>query len=151
MLQRIPNKQNILWRPYGLSKGEGLRKAATLSSCWRGFVNYFSIAGYLKVKKGQITFNSEGNDNKKSKYFSRKAHVPSKWSGVTIGRGYDMKYKSQKQIITDLTNAGVSRSVATEFAKGAGLHGTKAREFLKVTSLMRNFIPNRTSIYYHIK
>eukprot|EP00794_Sanderia_malayensis_P007222 gene7222-8030_t len=90
---------------------------------------------YLKVSKGQITFDSEGNNKKTSKYFSRKPHVPSRWSGVTLGRGYDMKHKSQKQVIKDLTKAGVSKTLATKFSKGAGLSGKKATDFLKKNHL----------------
>jgi hypothetical protein len=44
-----------------------------------------------KVAKGQATYNSEGNEG--GKYHSRKAHHPTAASGVTIGRGYDLKEK----------------------------------------------------------
>ena len=91
-----------------------------------------AIGSYLKVRKGQVTFDSEGNDNKKSKYYSRKPHVPGRWSGVTIGRGYDLGQKSKKQIIKDLTGAGVSKELATKLAEGAKLKGQQARNFLKV-------------------
>ncbi|TOD66167.1 hypothetical protein CGJ60_05560 [Vibrio parahaemolyticus] len=51
---------------------------------------------WLTVPKGQFTFDSEGDDNPSSPYFSRQAHVPNNSgvvvgrSGVTIGRGLDM-------------------------------------------------------------
>ena len=35
--------------------------------------------------------DSEDNDKPRSIYFSRKPHVPSSASGVTHGRGYDLK------------------------------------------------------------
>ena len=93
------------------------------------------VSGYLKVTKGQVTFDSEGDNNKKSHFYSKKPHVPGKWSGVTIGRGYDMGQKSKAQIISDLTKAGISRERATKLAAGAGLKGQSARNFLKVIYL----------------
>eukprot|EP00112_Aurelia_sp_Birch-Aquarium-sp1_P016453 Seg3730.2 transcript_id=Seg3730.2/GoldUCD/mRNA.D3Y31 product="hypothetical protein" protein_id=Seg3730.2/GoldUCD/D3Y31 len=86
---------------------------------------------YLKVTKGQVTFNSEGNNNKKSHFYSKKPHVPGRWSGVTIGRGYDMGQKSKAQVIRDLTKAGMSQGRAKQLAAGAGLKGQSARNFLK--------------------
>ena len=100
------------------------------------------LANYLKVSKGQVTFNSEGNDNKKSRYYSRKPHVPTSGSGVTIGRGYDMKGKTKRQIITDLTKAGLSKELAKKFANGAGLSGQSARNFLKVSLNHRKYFIN---------
>ncbi len=51
---------------------------------------------WLTVPKGQLTFDSEGNDIDNSPFFTRKAHVPNNRghvignSGVTIGRGLDL-------------------------------------------------------------
>ncbi|WP_256896220.1 pesticin C-terminus-like muramidase [Vibrio alginolyticus] len=51
---------------------------------------------WLKVPKGQLTFDAEGNDVDGSIFFTRKAHVPNDHgavignSGVTIGRGLDV-------------------------------------------------------------
>ena len=95
------------------------------------------LASYLKVKKGQITFNSEGNNNKKSRYYSRKPHVPGGKSGITIGRGYDMGGKSKKTVFADLIKAGLSKALATILSNGAELVGQFARNFLKV-SLVRS-------------
>lgn len=43
-----------------------------------------------------MTFDQEGLENPGKKYHSRVPHVPSSSSGVTIGRGYDMKYKTNE-------------------------------------------------------
>ena len=43
-----------------------------------------------------------------------------------------MGQKSKKQIIKDLTKAGVSKEMAKKLAEGASLKGKKAKEFLKV-------------------
>ena len=47
-----------------------------------------------------------------------------------------MGQKSKKQIIKDLTNAGVSKEMAKKLAEGASLKGKKAKEFLKVFSFI---------------
>ena len=88
------------------------------------------------MSKGQLTFNSEGNDKKGSKYFSRKPHVPGRWSGVTLGRGYDIGQKLQKQVVKDLVKAGISKTQAEKIAKGAGLKGQKAKNFVKVSKVI---------------
>lgn len=51
---------------------------------------------WLKVPKGQLTFDAEGNDVDTSMYFSRCPHVPNNKgvvigaSGITYGRGLDL-------------------------------------------------------------
>eukprot|EP00112_Aurelia_sp_Birch-Aquarium-sp1_P004175 Seg1473.4 transcript_id=Seg1473.4/GoldUCD/mRNA.D3Y31 product="hypothetical protein" protein_id=Seg1473.4/GoldUCD/D3Y31 len=96
----------------------------------------------LKVCKGQVTFDSEGNDNKKSKYYSRKPHWPGGRSGLTIGRGYDMGKRTKKEIIDDLTKAGVAKETAKKLAESAGLTGKKAKKFLQ--NLKKNSTGNET-------
>lgn len=59
---------------------------------------------WLNVAKGQLTFNSEGNDIENSIYFSRHPHVPNNRgvvigiSGVTFGRGLDLGQQSRSYI-----------------------------------------------------
>ena len=83
----------------------------------------------LKVKKGQMTFNVEGSDNPKSRYFSRRPHWPGGASGVTIGRGYDMKFRTEQSVYLDLTGAGVPKGDAEKLKKGAKLTKTAAKNF----------------------
>jgi hypothetical protein len=86
------------------------------------------------VPFGQLTFDAEGMETP-GPYFSRKAHVPGPWSGVTIGRGYDMGQHSAAAIIADLTAAGVPRELAERFAPAAGLKGNAARRFIRSAGL----------------
>ena len=79
-----------------------------------------------------MTFDSEGNDNKNSIYFSRKAHVPSDKSGITIGRGYDLKKRKSADVYKDLVRAGVNKELARKLSKGAKLKGNAAKTYLKV-------------------
>lgn len=77
---------------------------------------------------GLITWEVEGNEG--GPYHSRKLHVPSATSGLTLGRGYDMKNRSAAKIQQDLTTAGVPAADAAKIAKSAGLAGDAARKFI---------------------
>ncbi|MDV3351300.1 hypothetical protein QGP82_21530 [Leptothoe sp. LEGE 181152] len=83
---------------------------------------------HFKVSKGQLTFDVEGNEG--GRYHSRTPHVPSDASGVTIGRGYDMKKRSSSEIIGHLTKAGLGSEEARAYSGAAGLSGQKARNFI---------------------
>lgn len=52
-------------------------------------------------------------------------------AGFTIGRGYDMKYRSPKKIISDLTHAGVPLEKAQHIATEAEISHCKAANFVK--------------------
>ena len=105
-----------------------------------------SSANQFTVPNGQLTFDSEGlecpNLSDKCKlYHSRIPHVPSEQSGVTIGRGYDLKRKEPDKIKKDLIAAGLSNQIAEAYSR-AGCKllssgkcepqytGKKAREFI---------------------
>lgn len=83
---------------------------------------------YFEVSEGQLTFDEEGKEG--TAYHSRHLHHPTGASGVTLGRGYDMKEKSESLITQDLFAAGLELSVAQSFAAGAGLTGQGADDFV---------------------
>jgi len=90
-----------------------------------------TVSTIFKVKKGQITFDAEGNDIEMSQYFSRVIHWPGNaLSGVTIGRGYDMGSRSKVAVNQDMTKAGIPAAKAKTLSEGAGLKGSKAKEFV---------------------
>lgn len=93
--------------------------------------NVLAVANPLFVPVGQFTFNAEGNDDPHSAYFSRQIHWPGGASGVTIGRGYDLKGRSAATVLQDLTEAGIPLVQAEEIANGAGLSGHPARNFVQ--------------------
>ena len=76
------------------------------------------------VPRGQITFDVEGNEG--GRWHSRTPHVPSDDSGLTIGRGYDMKFRTREQIIKQMIDAGFPKETAELYAGGAKLHGESA-------------------------
>lgn len=81
------------------------------------------------VERGQFTYDSEGNDS--GPWNSRVLHWPAGASGVTIGRGYDLKHRTPAQVTRDLIDVGVSREQAERIASGAGLTSNRAREFVR--------------------
>ena len=87
----------------------------------------------LKPTKGNLTYDMEGNEG--GKYHSRVFHVPSNSSGLTIGRGYDMKMRTEESIEDDLLNAGLDDYDAEVISQAAGLKGKKARDFIKNNNL----------------
>jgi GH24 family phage-related lysozyme (muramidase) len=65
---------------------------------------------------------------------SNKPHWPGGSSGVTLGPGYDLGHRTAAQIVSDLTNVGVSSSAAEVLSKAAGLTGTAAQTFAQANS-----------------
>ncbi len=91
------------------------------------------------VSGTSLTYNNEGSDDPKSPYYCRRPYVPGadNASGVTLGKGYDMKEKSVEKIKTDLTSAGLTSEQAELLSKASKLHGHAAREFVKKTDVQK--------------
>lgn len=97
-------------------------------------INIEEVQKYLKVERGQMTFDAEGKEEY-GIWHSRKAHVPPGYSGVTIGRGYDVSQKTAEQIREDFNVAGISAELAEAFVKFIGLRGDFAREAVQRVEL----------------
>ena len=82
----------------------------------------------MTITKGLLTYEAEGMEG--GNFHSRKLHVPSQSSGLTIGRGYDMKEKTSYKIEIDLSIAGVENEKAEVLANAAKLSGSLARQFI---------------------
>lgn len=83
--------------------------------------------------RGGITFDSEGHED--GRYHSRVLHVPTASSGLTLGRGYDMKLRSKSQVRDDLLLAGVDSVHAALISQAAGMAGPRAEEFIEENNL----------------
>lgn len=83
--------------------------------------------------QGRLTFESEGQEG--GPFHSRRLHVPSSSSGLTIGRGYDMKLRSKSEIRDDLIKAGLAVAEAALISQAAGLKGEEAEEFIEENDL----------------
>lgn len=88
-------------------------------------------------ENGRLTFDAEGQEG--GRYDSRRFHVPSSGSGLTIGRGYDMKRRSKSEIRDDLAEAGVDPAMAALISQAAALQGEQADEFIEENHL-ENFV-----------
>jgi len=87
----------------------------------------------IEPKDGVITFHSEGTEG--GFFHSRKLHVPTGSSGLTLGRGYDIRFKTQTEVTTDLTLLGLKKELITSLSAATGLYGKAARDFIKEKSL----------------
>jgi hypothetical protein len=82
------------------------------------------------VDEGQFTFDAEGSEATHSRCPSH----PTPDSGVTVGRGYDMKKKSSGKIYTDMISAGLSQTTAYVYSMAAGLTGAEADAFVNANA-----------------
>ena len=82
---------------------------------------------------GRLTFDAEGQEG--GPFHSRHFHVPSSSSGLTIGRGYDMKLRSKSQVRDDLVAAGLESAQAALISQAAGMKGEQAEEFIEENDL----------------
>jgi len=82
----------------------------------------------MAITRGKLTYDAEGMEG--GHYHSRVLHVPGNTSGLTIGRGYDMKEKTAEKIRADLLAAGLNEQLAYTIAGAAGLCGDDARCFI---------------------
>lgn len=78
--------------------------------------------------RGRLTFEAEGQEG--GPYHSRRLHVPTPSSGLTIGRGYDLKRRTAAGIRADLEAAGLAAMDAARLAGAAGLSGDEAKAFV---------------------
>ena len=82
---------------------------------------------------GRLTFDAEGQEG--GPFHSRCLHVPSQNSGLTLGRGYDMKERSKTEVRDDLSAAGVASATANLISQAAGLRGDQAEQFIAENDL----------------
>lgn len=94
----------------------------------------FVPRGLTKPTAGVLTWDAEGQEG--GPYHSRILHVPSSASGLTIGRGYDMKMRSAAAISADLTWAGLTVVEAQKVSLAAGKSGTAAARFVIDSDLL---------------
>lgn len=73
-------------------------------------------------------------------------HVPSTTSGLTIGRGYDMKMKGSSKVQQDLITSGVKIVDAKLLAKAAGLYGSLAKSFIVTNKLEKYEITQQQQV-----
>lgn len=95
---------------------------------------------------GIRTWKAEGNSNPNSQYFSRRAHVPSAKSGVTIGRGYDMLHRDISKVKSTLLRAGVSLKHAELLSKGGRKKSPDTYAFIQRKEIQEIVISEKAEI-----
>lgn len=147
LLAEEPGKPNLVWE----AEKQRIEKLSWWNDladkhgiCRNGMIWHFQPTGlifghisledendlkWLKVPRGQLTFDVEGNDRPDSIYFSRVAHWPPVGnSGVTIGRGYDIG--QQPSVQADLGSVGISEPFLSWLVTGQGKTQLGARNYL---------------------
>lgn len=89
----------------------------------------------FSVPRGQLTFDSEGLENPGGLFHSRRAHIPSHSSGITIGRGFDLGVRNGEEIRGTLSAVNFDPSFIERAVGGAGLRGRKAERYLRENPL----------------
>jgi hypothetical protein len=88
-----------------------------------------SVPASIADSAKEMTFNSEGQEG--GPYHSRTPSVPDANSGVTVGRGYDMKMRMYGQIVQHMTTAGVPANWRDALGKASGKAGPTAKKYIQ--------------------
>ncbi|CAD2223944.1 conserved hypothetical protein [Pseudoalteromonas sp. 3J6] len=88
----------------------------------------YTKVSITKPNYGILTWDAEGTEG--GVYHSRCFHVPTNRSGLTIGRGYDMREKTSSKISGQLIQSGIDNKVANVIALAAGKMGNAAKQFV---------------------
>lgn len=91
-------------------------------------------AAIVPPSRGVLTWAAEGQEG--GRYHSRILHVPSASSGLTVGRGYDLKERSRAEATQHLAAAGLSAGHAATIAGAVRLSGTAAEQFIVDNDLL---------------
>ncbi|EGU61601.1 hypothetical protein VINI7043_16113 [Vibrio nigripulchritudo ATCC 27043] len=109
------------------NRGTFKKLSSYLRSC-------YTITSITAPSTGILTWNEEGREG--GIYHSRSFHVPSSSSGLTIGRGYDMKEKTSAQIKSHLALAQIEAKKADVISLAAGKKGNAAKQFVIENDLL---------------
>ena len=120
-----------------LSKADG-QVTSVNSKSFKSLISFLKTTRTIKAitppVKGIITWDAEGKEG--TFLHSRVLHVPTAASGLTLGRGYDLKERSETEVKADLISVGVNQSDAMVIAKAVGLEGDEAHKFIYRNDLL---------------
>lgn len=114
-----------LTKPDGLVAPNG-KTFTALVSCLKSVLGAPQSLFY--PKEGKFTFTVEGHEG--GIFHSRILHVPNEKSGLTLGRGFDMKKRETTEIFSYLIKSGISVTHAKMISKASKLKGESARMFV---------------------
>lgn len=124
LIKRFQQQVMNLAKPDGLISPQG----PTFRALVKFLRSRYTVLPLTPPSRGLLTWNAEGTEG--GLYHSRILHVPSAGSGLTLGRGYDMKLRNPAAVVGDLTAATIPAATAELIAQGARLYGNAARQFI---------------------
>lgn len=108
------------------------------SASWRGLLDSLrasrTVMAIVPPSRGQLTWDCEGQEG--GPYHSRVLHVPSASSGLTLGRGYDLRDRRRAEVEQSLCRAGLGTELANLIASGVRLKGRAAERFIVDNDLL---------------
>ena len=100
----------------------------TLTGLIQHLRSRYTIKSALSPTEGGLTWGTEGNEG--GPYHSRRLHVPDGNSGLTLGRGYDLRERVGATAQADLASAGLAGGMAFKISTAAGKRGADASRFV---------------------
>lgn len=100
----------------------------TLTGLIQHLRSSYTMMSISAPEKGVLTWDTEGDEG--GRYHSRRLHVPDGNSGLTLGRGYDLRKRMNADAQSDLANAGVMGDMAFKISTASGKWGLTASQFV---------------------
>ena len=119
----------------------GGKTLSGLLQCLRGC---YTVQSVTVPTEGRLTWETEGSEG--GRYHSRRLHVPDGNSGLTLGRGYDLRERVAANVQADLANAGVAGNTAFRISTAAGKRGASASQFVIDNDLLDYEIAPQTQL-----
>lgn len=108
------------------------------SSSWRWLLDVLAasrtVQPVIAPAKGGLTWDAEGQEG--GRYHSRILHVPSASSGLTVGRGYDLRERSRVGAQQHFVRAGLDASRASVLSGAVRKRGQAAKAFVLDNDLL---------------
>lgn len=108
------------------------------SSSWRWLLDVLAasrtVQPVIAPAKGRLTWDAEGQEG--GRYHSRILHVPSGSSGLTVGRGYDLRERSRVAAQQHFASAGLDASRASVVSGAVRKRGQAAKAFVLDNDLL---------------
>lgn len=106
----------------------------TLASMLQHLRGRYTVAAVTPPTAGRLTWDAEGDEG--GRFHSRRLHVPDGNSGLTLGRGFDLRDRVAATVQADLANAGLASNMALKVSAAAGKRGTDASRFVVNNDLL---------------
>ena len=123
-IQRFQKEKLNLPTPDGRVDPGGRTLAALLHHL-RGC---YTVRAVTPPREGRLTWDAEGDEG--GRFHSRRLHVPDGNSGLTLGRGFDLRTRAASTVQADLANAGVNPAAAHKISGAAKKWGADASGFV---------------------